>query len=362
MTYENDRRKIGQRKEDKGVCFLQSVSNHLEDLITVRSGCSVDWIRPGDMSSRPKISVITTSKNGARFLRETIESILQQSFTDYEHVVADGASTDNTLDILKEYEHIKWKSEPDRNSEEGFFKALAMAQGEYIMICCVSDGYLDRDWFRQCAEVLDNDPDVSLVYGIPQLMAEDGTLGKIKSSDFMKKSPPQKMDFFPFWLGTFALCPEITFCVRTQIFKQCLPRYEPSGDFLHNNTILGFNYNFNILGYLPYFMPTVASYGRYHSDSCTKKRTELMKTTKEQYRATVDHYGKKVLSGTKEHVFRDGRGNVIKKIETDDLARYRKKVLEYRLNRRAYLGKRQSNILSRNVEKLKILANYHFTR
>ena len=314
------------------------------------------------MSSKPKISVVTASKDGGRFLKETIESVLKQSFTHYEHVVADGASTDNSVDILKEYEHIRWVSEPDQNSEEGFFKALAMARGEYIMICCVSDGYLDRDWFAKCAEVLDSDPEVSLVYGIPQRMMEDGTLGKVICSDFMKQSPPQKMDFFPFWLGTYALCPEITFCVRSEIFRQCLPRYDASGDFLQSNTMLGFNFNFNIHGYLPYFVPSVASYGRCHADSSSNRMAELVRTTRDQYRAAVDAYGKKVLSGSKEHVFRDGRSHVIKKIEPGDRALLQKKVLEYRLNRRAYLGKSPSNILSRSMEKLKILAGYHLAR
>ena len=76
----------------------------------------------------------------------------------------------------------------------------------------------------------------------------------------------------------------------------------------------------------------------------------------------MTQYGKEFLSGSKEHIFRDGRGKVIKKIEPDELDLYRKKVLDYRLNRRTYLGKRPSNILSRNIEKLKILAGYHLTR
>ncbi|MFC1633249.1 glycosyltransferase [Planctomycetota bacterium] len=311
---------------------------------------------------KPKISIITASKNMGRFLRQTIESIQQQDFTDYEHILVDGASTDETLKILEDYQHIRWISEPDKNADEGFRKALAMACGQYIMICCVSDGYLDRGWFRQCAEVLDNDPEVSLVYGIGQRMAEEGTLGKIICSDLMKQSPPQKMDFFPFWLGTYALSLEITFCVRVDVFKECFPPFESSGHFIRNHPLLGFNYIFNTKGYLPYFLPVVASYGRQHHDSYSKKVATRSKVLRDQYRAAVTNYGKEVLSGTKEHVFRDGRANVIKKIEPGDLALCRKKVLEYRLNRRAYLGKRPSNILSRSMEKLKILAGYHLIR
>ncbi|MHC4501004.1 MAG: glycosyltransferase, partial [Planctomycetota bacterium] len=54
---------------------------------------------PQSMDGKPKISVITPCKNRARFLRETIESILQQTFTDYEHVLVDGVSTDNSIEI-----------------------------------------------------------------------------------------------------------------------------------------------------------------------------------------------------------------------------------------------------------------------
>ncbi len=55
------------------------------------------------MTDNTKISVIIASKNGGRFLRQTLDSIVQQSFTNYEIVVADSESTDDTLDILNEY-------------------------------------------------------------------------------------------------------------------------------------------------------------------------------------------------------------------------------------------------------------------
>lgn len=310
------------------------------------------------MGTKPKISVITASKNGARFLRETIESIQKQTFTDYEHVFVDSLSTDNTVEILKEYEHIRWISEPDRHADEGFHKASEMSRGEFIMLCCVSDGYSDRDWFRRCVEVLDDDPEVSLIYGIPQCMKEDGTLGRIVSSDFMRQSPPQKLDFFPFWLGTFALCPEITFCVRADVFRECFPKYEPTDSFMQNHALLAFNYHFNAKGYLPYFLPVVASYGRDHHDSNSRRLTQGNRIAKKQYWSAVIRYGNEVLSGKRKHVFRDGRSDVIRAIEPHELERYRQKVLDYRINRRAYLGKKDAGGVRYHIRKLKILMNY----
>jgi glycosyltransferase involved in cell wall biosynthesis len=316
------------------------------------------------MDTKPKISVITPSKNGGRFLRQTLDSISQQSFTDYEHVVADSASTDDTLEILQEYQrngyNVRWISEPDRHTDEGFYKALTMARGELIMLCCVSDGYLDRNWFRKCVEVLENDTEVSLVYGLAQHMSEDGTLGKIVCPTLLTDCPPQKTDFFPFWLGTFALCPESTFCVRADVFKRCFPKYEPSGCFLENHALLSFNYNFNINGYLPYFLPVVASHGRYHHDSNSKRLAQGNRIMKSQYKSAVIQYGNKVLSGRTTHVFRDGKANVVKTIEPHELKRYRQKVLDYRINRKFYLGKRKTRHLRYWIRKCKILMGYLF--
>jgi len=312
------------------------------------------------MESRPKISVITPSKNGARFLRETIDSILQQTFTDYEHVLVDGVSTDNTIEILKDYKDIRWMSEPDRDADEAVYKALMMARGEYVMLSCISDGYLDRDWFGKCVEILDNEPEVSLVYGLAQRMTEDGKLGKIASSNLLNNPPPQKMDFFSFWLGTFALFSELTFCVRADVFKECYPKYDPSGYFLQNFALLSFNYSFNIKGYLPYFLPVVAGVGRYHHDSNTAQLIRFNRTMRKQYRAAIVKYGNEFLCGKRKHVFRDGQSKVIKTIEPNELKQYHQKVLEYRINRKVYLGKRRTGGLNYWIRRLKILLGYFF--
>ena len=166
------------------------------------------------MSAVPKVSIFTAVKNGGRFLVDTIESVLNQTFKDYEHVIVDGASTDGTVDILKRYPHIRWMSEPDSSAAEGFHKALRMCRGEYLFQCCVSDGFLDRKWFETCVDILDKDPDISMVYGFPQYMSEDGHLGRIAYSEFFDQPPPQKEAFLPFWLATRFFYPEGNYCVR----------------------------------------------------------------------------------------------------------------------------------------------------
>jgi len=318
------------------------------------------------MTVRPKISVIIASKNGGRFLRQTLDSISQQSFTDHEIVIADSASTDDTLDILQDYKknghNVRWKSEPDRHTDEGFYNAMQMARGEYIMLICISDFYADRDWFKKCVQVLDNDPELSMVYGSGKAVSEEGVHIDSPRQYLVDRPPPSKMDFFPFWLGTFSLCLELTWCVRADVFKKCFPKFETSGYFLQNQAVFGFNYNFNVNGYLSSFLPDYACYGRAHYDSNSIQLRKFNGRMKRQYKSAIIKYGNELFAGTRKHVFRDGKSTVIKELGPDELDSCRKKVLHYRINHRFYKCKKKSGIIHYWSQKLKILALYVLLR
>jgi len=314
------------------------------------------------MTAGPKISVIIASKNGGRFLRQTLDSILQQSFTDREIVIADSVSTDNTLDILQEYKNnghnIRWISEPDRHTDDGFYKAMTMACGEYIMLLCISDWYSDRSWFGKCVKLLDNKPEISMVYGHGRPVNEDGTAIESPREYLVKRPPPSGEEFFPFWLGTFSLCFELTWCVRADVFRKCFPKFETTGYFLQNHAIFAFNYNFNVNGYLSYFLPEYVCYGRAHYDSNSINIRKFNGRMKRQYRTAVIKYGNELFSGARKHVFRDGNSNVIRELTGNELESCRKKVLHYRINRRFYKCKKKSGVIHHWSQKLRILALY----
>ncbi|MCA9669805.1 MAG: glycosyltransferase [Myxococcales bacterium] len=81
-----------------------------------------------------KMSIVTASLNQGPFIRDCIESVRrQQSAVAWEHIIADGGSTDETLAILESYEHLSWKSEPDEGQSDAFNKGQHQASGDWII-------------------------------------------------------------------------------------------------------------------------------------------------------------------------------------------------------------------------------------
>lgn len=282
----------------------------------------------------PKISVITPSFNHGRFLRETIESITMQSYKDFEHIVVDGGSSDNTVDTLKEYPHIHWISEKETGENtilEAYRKGFCMSKGKYIIQCCVTDGFLDKDWFKKCAEVLDRDNEISLVWGLSQEMTGNGDMRKVVNVDFFDTPPPQKADFLPFWLAGGFGFPEGNFCVRREVYNICFPQ-RTDKDILSINPAWGFLYRFNTLGYLSYFLPVIANFGRTHENQRGIRLYEIEDPASRYYIACIEKYKNDLLHGKVKHYIRNGDSKIINEMGGNEIKRVKKMIRKYRLN------------------------------
>ncbi|MDL2124888.1 MAG: glycosyltransferase [Deltaproteobacteria bacterium] len=109
------------------------------------------------MSKSPFITILTASFNSEATIRKTLESIRDQSFQDMEHIVIDGGSRDETLDILKEFENtynLTWISEPDNGIADAMNKGIDLATGDYILFLHSDDYLVNSSALERASEYL----------------------------------------------------------------------------------------------------------------------------------------------------------------------------------------------------------------
>ena len=84
--------------------------------------------------NKPLLSIVIANYNYGRFLEEAIQSVLSQSCDDYELIIVDGGSTDNSVEIIKKYEDkiAWWVSEKDKGQSDAFNKGFAYAKGRFL--------------------------------------------------------------------------------------------------------------------------------------------------------------------------------------------------------------------------------------
>jgi len=126
-------------------------------------------------SDSPLVSIVTPSYNQAKYLEDTMQSVLNQGYPNLEYIVVDGASTDGSVEIIRNYEDrlAWWVSEKDRGQAEAINKGLARATGEIIAWLNSDDTYLPGA-IASAVEVFEENPDVLLVYGNMLAINENG--------------------------------------------------------------------------------------------------------------------------------------------------------------------------------------------
>ncbi len=116
-----------------------------------------------------KISIITATYNSGNTVADTLKSVLAQTYDDYELLVVDGKSKDDTMDVVRQYEplfggKLRWVSEPDKGIYDAMNKGIGMAEGDVVGILNSDDFYTSSDALERIAGELER-TGADAVYG-----------------------------------------------------------------------------------------------------------------------------------------------------------------------------------------------------
>lgn len=176
-----------------------------------------------------KITIITATRNNETTIKNTIESVLSQTHGDVEHIIIDGASTDGSLSIIKDYadrypDKIKYISEPDAGVYNAINKGIRMASGDVVGCLHGNDRFTSNNVLAEVAMAM-NDEAVRMVYG---------DIHYVKSGSDKCVRYYSASDFTPEMLRRGIAPPHPSLYLRREMFEQYglyTEKYLICGDF-----------------------------------------------------------------------------------------------------------------------------------
>lgn len=163
-----------------------------------------------------KLSIITINRNNAQGLKKTMQSVVEQTSTDIEYIVVDGASTDESVNIIKSFADqrlIRWVSERDNGIYNAMNKGIGMAQGEYVMILNSGDYLATPQVIEQMNKKLVDKGQPDILYGNMIKIWPDGKTRR----DYQLSVNYSLFDFYQSTLN-----PDGTY-IRRSLFQQFGP-------------------------------------------------------------------------------------------------------------------------------------------
>lgn len=191
---------------------------------------------------RPILSIITVNLNNQKGLIDTLNSLQKQSFKSYEHIIIDGGSTDNSKEIIKEYEkentHLTyWISEKDKGIYNAMNKGIMQAKGEYLLFLNSGD-YLEDDILHKVSDQITGE---SLIYGNLFLVSTTGekrlqtfpdsplNVNLVISDDFYLPHPATLIKRYLFendmYNENYKIVSDWEFWIKCILFKDCSTKH-----------------------------------------------------------------------------------------------------------------------------------------
>ena len=138
-----------------------------DDKKFLHGGLRLKGVLKYSTDQKPLISVITVVLNGDMHLEENFESIHNQNYKNFEHIIIDGGSKDKTLDIIEKKNHLidYWISEPDKGIYDAFNKGLKLCRGDYIVFINSDDRVYDKNVFNTVIKYFKNNKEIDFIFG-----------------------------------------------------------------------------------------------------------------------------------------------------------------------------------------------------
>jgi glycosyltransferase involved in cell wall biosynthesis len=186
-------------------------------------------------SSKPRVSIGLPVRNGARYLGEAVDSLLRQTYTDFELIISDNASTDQTEAICREYvardPRVRYyRSSQDVGLANNYNYLFIRARGEYFKWAAADDVH-EPDYLARCLDVLERDPGVVLAYGKVRFIDENGGPLNVTDSGFDLRSEVAR-ERIRYVIYAYSWVNAIFGVIRTDALAKTrlLPKY-PGGDY-----------------------------------------------------------------------------------------------------------------------------------
>src|SRR5258708_4479993 len=125
----------------------------------------------------PKITVVTCSYNQGKFLEAAILSVIDQGYPNLEYIIMDGASKDESVEIIRKYEDqlAYWVSEPDKGQSDALANGFARATGDIFCWLC-SDDLLEPGSLNEAGRLFAEDPNLEIAFGDTIFIDEKGAV------------------------------------------------------------------------------------------------------------------------------------------------------------------------------------------
>lgn len=241
-----------------------------------------------------KISIITITYNSAKSLPRALESVQSQKYDEIEHIIVDGASTDGSVELIKEYaekvqkdkeagtippeqrkREVRWISEPDKGIYNALNKGIAMASGDVIGFLHSDDVFFSEHSIEQIAKAFD-DKNIDVVYGDLQYCRGKKVIRRWVSNAFERNS--LKYGWMP---------PHPTMYVRKEVYEQ-VGEYD---EWFHISADYDMILRIFSAGYKSHYLPEVLVCMEVGGASNKNTKARLSKTQEDYIALKKNHIG-----------------------------------------------------------------------